>query len=102
MKATWKLMLSLVITMLIGLGIGIYTEKYIYQPKSVDFEDETKKIDSLENTIVDIETEKVIVHDSIIKVKIEKVKELERIERLPLDSGIIFLQIKLREYEENN
>ena len=71
MKATWKLMLSLVITMLIGLGIGIYTGKYIYQPKSVDFKDETKKIDSLENTIVDIETEKVIVHDSIIKVKIE-------------------------------
>ena len=95
-------MLSLVITMLIGLGIGIYTGKYIYQPKSVDFKDETKKIDSLENTIVDIETEKVIVHDSIIKVKIEKIKELERIERLLLDSGIIFLQIKLREYEENN
>ncbi len=47
-------MLSLIITMLIGLGIGIYTGKYIYQPKSVDFEDEQNKIDSSENAVISI------------------------------------------------
>lgn len=98
--------------MLIGFGFGMYVGECIYSPGPINFkspkmpEKEIKK----ENNLIDsLKKKEVIVKDSIIFKKgevilleKEKIIEKNKIDKLPLDSNINFLKIKLREYEQSN
>lgn len=98
--------------MLIGFGIGIYVGECMYSPSPINFkspkmpEKEIKK----ENDLIDsLKKKEAIVKDSIIFEKGEviileknKIIEKNKIDKLPLDSNINFLKIKLKEYEQSN
>lgn len=97
--------------LVIGLGIGIYVGKCIYQPKPISnneivipdsiIEQENKTIDSLETLNKEISGKRNDVKDSIVIITKWKEKEVNRVKELPLDSAIIYLNKKLREYEND-
>lgn len=98
--------------LVIGLGIGIYIGKCMYQqPKPISnngivipdsiVKQENETIDSLETLNGEISGKIENVKDSIVIVTKWKGKEVNRIKELPLDSAIIYLNKKLRKYEND-
>lgn len=60
---------------------------------------ENKKIDSLQAVIENYERINSNLRDSINKVTIIRTVEVDAVKKLPLDSGVLFLKHKLREFE---
>ena len=97
--------------LVIGLGIGIYIGKCMYQPKPISnneivipdsiIKQENETIDSLETLNEEISGKIENVKDSIVIITKWKEKEVNKIKELPLDSAIIYLNKKLRKYEND-
>lgn len=101
---------SILILIVIGFILGVYYTKpsesnqtgidteYI---DSVLVKNEIRKIDSLKSRINEIELINNNLRDSIKLITITRVIEVDAVRKLPLDSGVIFLKQKLREFEDN-
>ena len=61
--------------------------------------EENKKIDSLQLVIENYEKINSSLRDSIKEVTIIRAIEVDAVKELPLDSGVLFLKHKLREFE---
>lgn len=106
---SWKKIIANVIGLLLGFGFGAIYFKGCSNP---DFEDEdnitipenviseeTKKIDSLKLEI--IKREELIGHlkDSVKIIETIRTIKVDNIKKLPLDSAVMYLNLKLEKYE---
>ena len=103
-----KISLSIIISFVIGIGLGFYAGKRIYQAEPVDItitipdsviEEETRYIDSLYSVEQEIEEKRKELEHEIEIIREEEIKEINYIKKLPTDSGVKYLKSKLREYE---
>jgi hypothetical protein len=102
--------INLVVLVLIGFGIGMYVGKCIYQPGPINLapqkipeklvRQENKKISKLKIQEKQVGDTITIIKEKINKVWSVRVKELNKIDSLPLDSNINYLRQKIREYEK--
>lgn len=101
---------SILILIVIGFILGVYYTKPSESSQtgidteyidSVLVKNEIRKIDSLKNRINEIELINNNLRDSIKLITITRVIEVDAVRKLPLDSGVIFLKQKLREFEDN-
>jgi hypothetical protein len=92
----------------IGYILGVYVNRPsdsslpVLDPETLDsllVGNENKRIDSLELIIEDYKKINNNLRDSIEAVTITRVIEVDAVKKLPLDSGVIFLRQKLREFE---
>lgn len=106
MKRTLLDLLILFCFMGLGVWIGMSIQRSLGSgnvnvviPDSV-IKQETEFIDSLRNLEKEIDSLRAETRDSIQYVIKWKTKEINRVKELPLDSGILYLQKKLRENED--
>lgn len=98
---------KIIISFIIGILVGWCTNEYTSQPGDVTvvvpdsiFKKEQNYIDSLRTIEKRVDNKRESLKDSIQIVVKWRTKEVENVKNLPLDSGIIFLNKKLREYED--
>lgn len=99
-----------VVLVLIGFGIGMYVGKCIYQPGPINLapqnvpeklvRQENKRIGELKTQEKQVGDTVTVIKERINNVWKERVKELNKIDSLPLDSNINYLKQKIKEYEE--
>lgn len=106
-----KKILSIIIILLIGFGLGVLMDKYVFnrsKPISIPpvvvpdtvYIKEQNKIDTLWKTEIKEKEKAEKVRDSIKVITKIKYIKADSIKKLPLDSGIIYLRNKLEEYED--
>lgn len=93
---------------LLGYILGVYFNRpsEIISP-TIDIEkidstlvgEENRKIDSLEAVIKSYELINSSLRDSIQTITIIRTIEVDAVKKLPLDSSVLFLKQKLREFE---
>lgn len=93
-----KTIISLLFGILLGFGVGYLLPQDQVIPKKEKID---STIDSVVVKRVEIVKEKVKWREKIITLEKEKEIEKDRIQELPLDSGILWLSEKLKEYEKN-
>lgn len=99
------------ILLIFGFGLGVYYTK----PSTIDqstidknyvdsilVKKELHKIDSLQKIVSEYERINSNLRDSIDKISITRTIKVDAVRKLPLDSGVIYLKQKLREFEESN
>lgn len=92
---------------LLGYILGVYVGRpsdFVepIEPEKVDsllVKDELSKIDSLETVIDEYEKLNSDLKDSIEVVTVIRTVKVDEVKKLPLDSGVLFLKHKLREFE---
>ena len=62
--------------------------------------DEKRKIDSLETVIKEYEKINSDLRDSVKTIEITRTIEVDAVKKLPLDSGVLYLKHRLREFQE--
>lgn len=90
-----------------GYALGTYFGFPGYNPHidteiesdSLIIKDDKVKIDSLVSVIEEYKEINDRLRDSIQVVVTTRIIEVDAVKKLPLDSGVIFLKHKLREYE---
>jgi len=60
---------------------------------------ENSKLDSIQTLVENLEKNRETIKDSIVYITKWRTVEVSKVKSLPLDSGIIFLREKLRDYE---
>ena len=60
---------------------------------------EAIKIDSLENVIREYEKINSNLRDSVRIIEVTRTIEVDAIKKLPLDSGVLYLKQRLREFQ---
>lgn len=106
-----KKILSIIVILLIGFGLGILMDKYVFnrsKPISIPpvvvpdtvYIEEQNKIDTLWRTEIKEKERAGKVRDSIQIITKLKYISVDSVKRLPLDSGMIYLKNKLEEYED--
>lgn len=104
MKITAKTVLIILLVILnIWLWFGVLREKENPTPPTTDIEEiiqpEKQKIDSLTQ---EIEEREIIIgrlRDSLEKIEVIRIYEVDSIRKLPTTEGVEFLRTKLREFE---
>lgn len=104
MKITAKTVLIILLVILnIWLWFGVLREKENPTPPTTDIEEiiqpEKQKIDSLTQ---EIEGREIIIdrlRDSLGKIEVIRIYEVDSIRKLPTTEGVEFLRTKLREFE---
>lgn len=106
-----KVIITSLISLLIGTGLGMIllgrscsdhlreTQGNVEIPNKI-IEKELKEIDSLKNVIELGEKEISRLKDSIKVKEVIRTIQIDNVKKLPLDSAVIFLNSKLREYED--
>ena len=99
--------ISLVLLMIIGYVLGVYLrlpwhdfyigDDVVLKDSIIIIED-VKKLDSLTNLVEEYRAINTRLKDSLDNIIITRVIEVESVKRLPLDSSVLFLKQKLREY----
>ena len=91
-----------------GYALGVYFGFPGYNPTYKDItveidslviKNEREKIDSLYLVIGEYKKINNLLRDSIQNIVTTRIVEVSAIKKLPLDSGVLFLKQKLREYE---
>lgn len=103
MKTTLKVLAVLIVGFILGWCTNTYTSqkpliKEVVIPDSV-VQQEREFIDSLHTIRKDITLKRDSMKSELEEAEKLKASEIERIKSLPLDSGVDFLNSKLREYE---
>lgn len=104
MKITAKTVLIILLVILnIWLWFGVLRKKENPTPPTIDIEEiiqpEKQKIDSLTQ---EIEGREIIIgrlRDSLEKIEVIRIYEVDSIRKLPTTEGVEFLRTKLREFE---
>lgn len=110
-----KVIITSLISLLIGTGLGMIllgrscsghlkevqgnSNNNVEIPNKI-IEKELKEIDSLKNVIELGEKEISRLKDSIKVKEVIRTIQIDNVKKLPLDSAVIFLNSKLREYED--
>lgn len=97
-----SLVLLIVIGYVLGVylrlpGHGLYTGDVVLKDSVIIIED-VKKIDSLTSLVEEYRAINTRLRDSLDNIIITRVIEVESVKRLSLDSSVLFLKQKLREY----
>lgn len=105
-----KIIISILCILVIGLGAALYKgcsnrfkNNKQYVSVSIDssiIKNELIKIDSLKKEIKCREDKISQLKDSIRVKETIRTIEIDNIKKLPLDSSVMFLKLKLREYED--
>lgn len=105
-----KQVVRILIILLVGFGLGICAEKYVFGPKPIFPGDvvipdsivqpENEIIDSLNHLDSTLISNSEALKDSIKVIYRIRYIKVDSVKKLPLDSGIMYLRAKLKEYEE--
>ena len=101
--------ISLVLLIAFGYVLGVYLRLPRHSilndsstlKDSVIFVEDIRKVDSLTNLVEEYRAINTRLKDSLSSVVVTRIVEVESVKRLPLDSSVLFLKQKLREYEGN-
>lgn len=96
------------IFILFGFGLGVWYSLPSAQNTTIDktyvdsilVKKELNKIDSLTKIIGEYELINSNLKDSISKITVTRTIKVDAVRKLPLDSGVLYLKQKLREFEE--
>lgn len=98
--------ISLVLLIIFGYVLGVYLRlpghdfsTDIVLKDSVIIIEDIKKLDSLTNLVEEYRAVNTRLRDSLDNIVTTRIIEVEAVKRLPLDSSVLFLKQKLREYE---
>lgn len=93
---TLKILSAIILGLILGWCANIWYTNHFSQSE-IDITKEEIKVLETRDSIVEVE--KIVLKDSIRTLWKEREIRVDSIKRLPLDSAIEFLKIKLEEYE---
>lgn len=91
---------------ILGYTLGAYygfpgkPSEYIPEIDSTLVNTKQAEIDSLVNVIEEYEKIDSVLRDSIREVVVTRTIEVDAVKKLPLDSGVLYLKHKLREFQD--
>ncbi len=96
----------IIILILFGYVLGVYFGPPRHTPieegvlnDSIIVKDDLKRVDSLERVISEYREVNTRLRDSIQDIIAIRIVEVDVVQKLPLDSSVIFLKQKLREFK---
>lgn len=95
------IIISLLIGMVSGVVVGYFLPRHQTLPTKKEEVEIANRIDSIvlkRDSIIEV---KMVWRDKVITIEKERITEKNKIKELPLDSGIIWLSNKLKDYEKN-
>lgn len=108
MNSNKKLIFTIVIALLVGLGCGILLDKYVINPKPTStaivipdslVQEENQIIDSLKRVSEEEKKRSEALMDSIMTITRLKYERVDSVKNLPTDSALNYLREILGKYE---